>query len=158
MRAVKSVLLAAGALKRAYPKAEESELVLRAIIDVNLPKFLAQVTNYETKNHELVCDLSIQRQDIPLFEGIYSDLFPGIEVPKFERGELVSCMMEELRKRNLQATPWFVEKIMQIYEMILVRHGLMIVGGHMAGKTSAYQVTHKTIQKYYNSNNTQMSC
>ena len=66
-------------------------------------------------------------------------------------------MMEELKKRNLQATPWFVEKIMQIYEMILVRHGLMIVGGHMAGKTSAYQVIHVK-QKYYNSNKTWTCC
>lgn len=82
---------------------------------------------------------------MPLFEGIFSDLFPGVEVPNFERGELIECLLKELQRRNLQATPWFVEKCIQIYEMILVRHGLMIVGEAMGGKTCAYQVIIKMI-------------
>ncbi|XP_049869343.1 dynein axonemal heavy chain 3 [Pectinophora gossypiella] len=119
MRAVKSVLLASGALKKAYTQKDESQLVLRAIIDVNMPKFLSQ--------------------DVPLFSGIYSDLFPGIPILIPDRAELLKCVNKDLDKRNLQKTDWYIEKIIQIYEMILVRHGFMIVGPPMGGKTQAYQ-------------------
>jgi dynein heavy chain len=41
---------------------------------------------------------------------------------------------------NLQLTSTFFTKICQLYEMIIVRHGLMLVGYSFSGKTASYQV------------------
>lgn len=41
MRAVKTVILVAGNLIRQMPDADERQIVLRALRDVNVPKFLA---------------------------------------------------------------------------------------------------------------------
>ena len=39
---------------------------------------------------------------------------------------------------NLQPAPPFLEKIIQLYDTTLVRHGLMIVGPTGGGKTCNY--------------------
>lgn len=77
---------------------------------------------------------------MPLFEGITADLFPGVDLPPPDRGELLEALLIELKLRNLQATDWYLEKLIQLYEMILVRHGLMLVGPPFGGKSSAFKV------------------
>lgn len=61
----------------------------------------------------------LSSKDVPLFAGIYSDLFPGVDIPQPDRAELLKCISKDLEKRNLQATEWYLEKIIQVKEIQL---------------------------------------
>jgi len=64
MRAVKSVLVMAGDLRRKNPDLVEDAVLIRAMQDANVPKFL--------------------KDDLPLFGAIVQDLFPTVEVTQSE--------------------------------------------------------------------------
>lgn len=68
MRAVKSVLVMAGQLRRGDAETPEDIVLIRAMKDSNVPKFL--------------------EHDLPLFEGIVTDLFPGVVVKPIDYGNL----------------------------------------------------------------------
>ena len=78
--------------------------------------------------------------DLPLFRGITSDLFPGIALPEIDYSALLDAIDNQIKLQKLQKTDYFVDKIIQLYEMIRVRHGLMVVGYPFAGKTSIINV------------------
>jgi dynein heavy chain len=81
MRAVKSVLVMAGKLRRLDDTVPEDILLIRAMRDSNVPKFL--------------------EQDLPLFSGIINDLFPGVEVPYIDYGLLDQAIRDIMKKKKL---------------------------------------------------------
>ena len=60
-------------------------------MDVNMPKFLAE--------------------DIPLFQGIINDLFPGVDLPPPSYAELQNCVRQVLKEKQLVLRTKFMEKI-----------------------------------------------
>ena len=71
LRAVKSVLVIAGAMKRADPDLPEGSVLLRALRDSNIPK--------------------IVKEDEVVFFGLLGDLFPGLNPPRAGRDSRSKC-------------------------------------------------------------------
>lgn len=115
LRAVKSVLVVAGSFKRAEPKLSEQEILMRSLRDFNLPK--------------------IVEQDLRVFNGLLGDLFPDLNPPRkvdeaMEKYVLVAC--EEL---GLWPQEQFRMKVIQLEELLAIRHCVFVMGPPGSGKT-----------------------
>eukprot|EP00981_Chlorochromonas_danica_P000077 scaffold30_cov166-Ochromonas_danica.AAC.10 len=97
--------------------------------DSNVPKFL--------------------EQDLPLFGGILSDLFPGIKVPFVDYGKLQLAVERSLETLSLQRVPTFITKVIQVHETQLVRHGMMVVGEAGSGKSTNTKVLAQALGLLY---------
>ena len=115
MRAIKSVLVMAGTGKRMNPDMSETIVMIRAMCDSNIPKFLDE--------------------DVVLFNAIVLDLFPGVEVPKQDTGALVVAIRQCLADADLRLSDAWCLKCVQLYEVLGIRFGVMQVGPSGGGKT-----------------------
>ena len=120
MRALKSVLVMAGSLKRANPELSEDITLIRAMRDSNIPKFL--------------------EEDCILFNAIVKDLFPGVEVPTQDYGDLQKAIEKCTVEASLQPEQAFILKVIQLYETFNVRFGVMLVGPTGGSKTEIYRM------------------
>ena len=126
LRAIKSVLVVAGALKRADPDRSEEEVLMRALRDFNIPK--------------------IVNEDLPVFMGLIGDLFPGLDVPRKRDMEFEKDVREAVLSLNLQPEDSFLLKIVQLQELLDVRHSVFVLGPAATGKTGVLRSLHKTYQ------------
>ncbi|KAL1511811.1 hypothetical protein AB1Y20_005097 [Prymnesium parvum] len=117
LRQVKSVLMIAGAQRRAAPDVHESVALIRAMSEVNEPRFIPR--------------------DLPLFHAIVGDLYPNVTPMAGDFSEVIRVIEEELVARGLQPEAAFVNKVVQLWQTINVRFGLMLVGPAAGGKTTA---------------------
>jgi len=120
MRAVKSVLNASGRIKRDCPELDETTVMIKAIRDMNLPKFIAE--------------------DVILFDNLFMDLFPDCEEPQVNTDTIQLAIEDCLNANKLQLNENLVVKIMQLYESKVTRHGNMLVGLTQSGKSRAWTI------------------
>jgi dynein heavy chain len=126
MRGLNALLVAGGNGKRKYGDDHPEDVVaLRSFLDVNMPKFTSP--------------------DVPLFKGIIGDLFPGVETLKSDYGSLMAELERQCGVFGLQGTEPFKSKVIQLWETVMVRHGLMTVGIPPCGKTMVKDVLAETL-------------
>lgn len=151
LRAIKSVLVVAGSLKvctltvqvnaffvkckafiyisfqqRGEPDRPEEEVLMRTLRDFNIPKIVVD--------------------DMSVFIGLVSDLFPAIDVPRRRDVVFEKIVKQAARDLLLQAEDNFVMKVVQLEELLEVRHSVFVVGHTGSGKTQVWKTLFKSYQ------------
>lgn len=119
LRAIKSVLVVAGSLKRSDPDRPENEVLMRALRDFNTPKIITD--------------------DVPIFMGLIGDLFPALDVPRKRDLDFEKTVKQAMLDLRLQPEDSFVLKIIQLEELFAVRHSVFIVGNAGTGKSGVWK-------------------
>ncbi|XP_040308873.1 dynein axonemal heavy chain 2 [Herpailurus yagouaroundi] len=125
LRALTSLLRYAGKKRRLQPDLSDEEVLLLSMRDMNIAKLTSA--------------------DAPLFNAIVQDLFPSTELPVIDYGKLRETIEQETRDMGLQATPFTLTKVIQLYETKNSRHSAMIVGGTGSGKTAAWRILQSSL-------------
>ena len=140
LRAIKSVLVVAGALKRGDPGRAEDQVLMRALRDFNIPKIVTD--------------------DMPIFMGLIGDLFPALDVPRKRDMDLEKEIRQAITDLKLQPEDAFLLKVcsvadvtkcsflltshvrlqvVQLQELFEVRHSVFIVGNAGTGKSQVWK-------------------
>ncbi|XP_049288218.1 dynein heavy chain, cytoplasmic isoform X3 [Anopheles funestus] len=156
LRALKSVLVSAGNVKRDRimkikdtKKQQGEENIDEASIAENLPEQEILIQS--------VCETMVPKlvaEDIPLLFSLLSDVFPNVGYTRAE----MKGLKDEIRKvcseeylvcgeGDEQGGAW-MEKVLQLYQISNLNHGLMMVGPSGSGKSSAWKVLLKALERF----------
>ncbi|XP_061233427.1 dynein axonemal heavy chain 17 isoform X1 [Neopsephotus bourkii] len=124
LRAIKSVLVVAGSLKREDPNSAEDQVLMRALRDFNIPKIVTD--------------------DLPVFMRLIGDLFPALDVPRKRDLQLEKVIRQSVLELKLQAEESFVLKVVQLEELLQVRHSVFVIGSAGCGKSQVLRSLNET--------------
>ncbi|KAG9509180.1 Dynein heavy chain, cytoplasmic, partial [Fragariocoptes setiger] len=155
LRALKSVLVSAGNIKREQmsqssedhhsvdERLREQQILMQSVCETMKPKLVAE--------------------DVPLLSSLLCDVFPNVTYSESSMSELRShiahvCAQMSLvcgtdakihegnQLTNIEGNAW-LEKVLQLYQISKLNHGLMMVGPSGCGKSSACRVLLRALER-----------
>jgi len=97
---------------------------MRALRDFNIPKIVAD--------------------DMDIFSGLLGDLFPGIDVPRKRDTRFEDIITQTCDEMKLWPQPEFILKVVQLSELLEIRHCVFVMGPPGAGKSSCWKTLAKS--------------
>ena len=137
LRALKSVLVSSGGLKRTRlttstegSQAEENleaQIIVQSIRETIAPKLI--------------------REDVDTMKRIEEEAFPGVHYVPAELQGLEGAIRMEAAERDLVTNDTWMTKILQLYQIQGIHHGVMMVGDSGSGKSATWKVLIKALQR-----------
>ena len=137
LRALKSVLVSSGGLKRA-----------RLLTNDNL----------NSREHELEPQIIVQsiretiapkliREDVDCMQQIELAAFPGIMYIPASLEKLEAAIRFEAGERHLVVNDIWMTKVLQLYQIQTIHHGVMMVGNSGSGKSAIWKILLQALQR-----------
>lgn len=127
LRSIKAVLSSAGILKRDSSEMPEDLILMKAMKDINMPKFI--------------------KDDAILFEGLIKDLFPTLDTSQEGKEDFRNLVIDTMKSLKYEIIEGQVTKIMQMFEVMNIRHTTMICGPPTAGKSVILEILKRTLEE-----------
>lgn len=137
LRALKSVLVTSGGLKRTRmttatkgDHAEEDlepQIIVQSIRETIAPKLI--------------------RDDVETMKRVEQEAFPGVHYISADLAALEGAIRTEAAERNLVINETWMTKIVQLYQIQGIHHGVMMVGDSGSGKSAIWKVLLKALQR-----------
>ena len=140
LRALKSVLVSSGGLKRAKLLTEAKDSLAENELE---PHIIVQSIR-ETIAPKLI------REDVDRMQGIELRAFPGIHYMPASLEKLKAAIRIEAGEKDLVINDVWMTKILQLYQIQSIHHGVMMVGDSGSGKSSSWTVLLRALHRVEN--------
>jgi dynein heavy chain 1 len=136
LRALKSVLVSSGGLKRARIAAQgglpdeeviEPQIIVQSLRETMAPKLIAS--------------------DVELMKEIEAKSFPGVEYFPAPLDKLEQAIRDSAAESKLVVSDSWMTKIQQLYQIQALHHGVMMVGSSGSGKSAAWRTLLSALQR-----------